>query len=115
VDVQEYRKDNKMKKAGIFLFVAVFMLCLTAFSQAHYDDYGHNIKEGFKQIVKSPLTVADEVKEETANSSFKPFGVIGGFAKGLFYGAKDVVVGTFRILTFSVEDDNYFANKLKKQ
>jgi len=106
---------NKMKKLITCAFVG---FCLFAVSLPVYgstDDYKTNLKEGFDIILNSPKPMIDSIKEEYNAAEFKPFGVFGGFFKGSFYTLKEFTYGTYRVLTFNVEDDNFFTNMFNKE
>ena len=79
----------------------VFAMAASCF--ADYSPYKERIKEGIDMMAMSPKPLLDSVKEEYNAAEFKPFGVIGGFLKGLPYSIKELSVGLYRVLTFNVE------------
>jgi len=56
-------------------------------------------KGGLKTVMMSPLNVSDNVKTETTNAKFMPFGLVGGLLKGGVYMAKDIVTGSLDMVT----------------
>ena len=75
--------------------------------------YAHGYKElqsAGTKIIKSPVHVPEDLKEEYKKSKFKPFGIIGGGLKGLFYMGKDVVSGLVDVgdVILSHPHDNYY-------
>ena len=50
-------------------------------------------------MVLAPLQVSGNIKAETANAKFLPFALAGGFLKGSFYMAKQIVSGTLNVVT----------------
>jgi hypothetical protein len=81
-------------------FIFVFLvLSLLTFSFSSFADTASKFKGGFKEVILSPLKVSDNVKAETANAKFLPFALAGGFLKGSFYMAKQIVTGTLDVVT----------------
>ena len=60
-------------------------------------------KAGTNRIIQSPRQIKDNVKEEYQAAQFKPFGIIGGTMKGLFYCGKEMGAGLLTVLTFNTD------------
>ncbi len=54
--------------------------------------------KGGEKILKSPLNIVQSVREETPKAKFAPFGLVGGFLKGVAYMGKDLVSGLYDIV-----------------
>ena len=89
-----------MKKFLSLLIIAMFVMAMAA---SVYADAGEKLKGGAEKFFKSPLQVKDHVEAEYKAADFKPFGVIGGGLKGLFYMGKDMVTGLWDVLTFPID------------
>ena len=76
------------------LVLAVLMLSVPCFA-----DSAQKFQGGIRDVIMSPLQVSDNVKAETTNAKFLPFALAGGFLKGSFYMAKQIVTGTVNVLT----------------
>ena len=80
--------------------VAVLVvLVLLVFSVTCFADTAQKFQGGIRDVIMSPLQVSDNVKSETANAKFLPFALAGGFLKGSFYMAKQIVSGALNIVT----------------
>jgi len=80
-----------------------------------YAGYKAKINEGLSIIAKSPKSLIDSVKEEYNAAEFKPFGVFGGILKGSFYSIGEFSRGVYHVITFNVDDDNFFSNIFNKE
>ena len=89
-----------MKKSFTFFLAAV--MCVM-FASASYAAGMEKLKSGASELVKSPLQLKDSIVNEYNASKFKPFGVVGGGLKGLFYTGKEAVKGLVDIVTFPVD------------
>ena len=78
------------------MFIA---LALLIFSIPSLADTSKKFQGGIRDVIMSPLQVSDNVKAETANAKFLPFALAGGFLKGTFYMAKQMVTGTLDVVT----------------
>jgi hypothetical protein len=78
-------------------------LAVLALSVPCYADTASRFQGGLKDVMMSPLVVSDNVKTETTNAKFFPFALIGGFMKGSFYMAKQIVTGTFDMVTSPID------------
>jgi len=83
---------------SILIAVAVVALAVPSFA-----DTVSKLQGGVKDVIMSPLQVSDNVKAETANAKFLPFALAGGFLKGTFYMAKQIVTGTLDVVTSPLE------------
>ena len=60
-------------------------------------------KDGLKDVITSPLVVKDHVMTETKDAKFLPFALAGGLIKGIFYMGKQIVTGTYAVVTSPLE------------
>jgi len=74
-------------------------LAVVSLSSPSFADTMQKFQGGVRDVMMSPLQVSDSVKSETANAKFLPFALAGGFLKGSFYMAKQIVTGTLDIVT----------------
>ena len=81
-------------KVPVLVILVVATLSLPCFA-----DTSSKFKNGIKDVFMSPLQVSDNVKTETTNAKFLPFALAGGFLKGTFYMAKQIVTGTVAVVT----------------
>ncbi len=86
------------RTVSILVAVAVVALAVPSFA-----DTASKFQGGVKDVIMSPLQVSDNVKEETMNAKFLPFALAGGFLKGTFYMAKQIVHGTLDVVTSPME------------
>ena len=89
-----------MKKSFTFFLAAVFCVM---FASASYAAGMEKLKGGVSELVKSPLQLKDSIVNECNAAKFKPFGVMGGALKGVFYTGKEAVKGLVDIVTFPVD------------
>ncbi len=87
-----------MKK---LIAVAVVFAVVGMFSAPVYAGVD-KLKSGVTDIVKSPLEIVDHTKAEVKDSTFKPFGLLGGLLKGTFYTGKKMVGGVVDVVTFPI-------------
>jgi hypothetical protein len=66
---------------------------------ASFADTVQKFQGGFKDVIMAPLQISNNVKTETANAKFLPFALTGGFLKGSFYMAKQIITGTLNMVT----------------
>lgn len=64
-----------------------------------FADPSAKIQSGIKDVIMSPLQISDNVQAEAKNAKFLPFGLAGGFLKGIYYMGKQIVTGTLDVLT----------------
>ena len=84
-----------MKRTVCMLIaLAVVVLSVPCFA-----DSSAKFQGGMKAVITSPLQVSDNVKTETKNAKFLPFAFAGGFLKGSFYMAKQIVTGALDVVT----------------
>ncbi len=88
-----------MKK---LMVVAVVFAVVAMFSTPVYAGVD-KLKSGLTDIVRSPLEIVDHTKAEFKDSTFKPFGLMGGLLKGTFYMGKKLVGGVIDVVTFPIE------------
>ena len=89
-----------MKKSFTFVLAAVIWVM---FASASYAAGMEKLKSGASELVKSPLQLKDSIVSEYNASEFKPFGIVGGALKGLFYTGKEAIKGLAEIVTFPVD------------
>jgi hypothetical protein len=77
----------------------IIALAILSLSVPCFADTGSKFQGGVRDIVMSPLQVSDNVRTETTNTKFLPFALVGGFMKGSFYMAKQIVTGTVVVVT----------------
>jgi hypothetical protein len=78
-------------------------LAVVALSVPCFADPVGKFQGGLKDVVLSPLVVSDNVKTETTNAKFLPFALTGGFLKGCFYMAKQIVTGSYAMVTSPID------------
>lgn len=83
---------------SILIAFAVIMLSVPSFA-----DTVSKFNGGLKDVVLSPLVLSDNVKAETTNAKFFPLALVGGFMKGSFYMAKQIVTGTYAMITSPID------------
>jgi hypothetical protein len=83
---------------SVFIAFAVVALSVPCFA-----DPVEKFNGGLKDVIMSPLLVSDNVKTETTNAKFFPFALVGGFVKGSFYMAKQIVTGTYAMVTSPID------------
>jgi hypothetical protein len=88
-----------MKK---LIVIAVVFAVVAVFSSPVYAGVD-KLKSGMTDIVKSPLEIVDHTKAEYNESTFKPFGILGGLLKGTFYMGKKMVGGVVDVVTFPIK------------
>ena len=91
-----------MKK--ILSLLIVVIVSVTFVSSSYAAVGWEKVKGGAKRLAKSPLQLKENVVTEYGAAKFKPFGIIGGAFKGLFYTGKEAVTGLVEIITFPVDD-----------
>lgn len=79
---------------SILIAFAVVALSVPCFA-----DTMQKFQGGVRDVMMSPLQVSDNVKAETTHAKFLPFALAGGFLKGSFYMAKQIVTGTLDVVT----------------
>jgi len=84
-----------MKRMGLFFGIVFVMVCAVP----SWANTAEKLKGGFKDVIMAPLQISNNVKAETANAKFIPFALAGGFLKGSFYMAKQIVSGALNIVT----------------
>ena len=104
-----------MKKIIVSVFAGMCFLAISVPGYADSLDYETKLKEGFGTMAQSPMSLVDSVKEEYNASKFKPFGVFGGLLKGSFYTLKEFSTGVYQVLTFNVDEDNFFSGMMHKE
>jgi len=83
---------------SILIAFAVVTLSVPSFA-----DPVAKFQGGLKDVMMSPLVVSDNVKTETTDAKFLPFALVGGLMKGSFYMAKQIVTGTYAMVTSPIE------------
>jgi len=83
---------------SVFIALAVVALSVPCFA-----DPVEKFKGGLKDVMMSPLVISDNVKTETTDAKFLPFALVGGFMKGTFYMAKQIVTGTYAMVTSPID------------
>jgi len=86
------------RMVSILIALAVVGLSVPSFA-----DPVAKFNGGLKDVVMSPLQVSDNVKAETENAKFLPFALAGGILKGGFYMAKQIVTGTYAMITSPID------------
>ena len=79
------------------------VLAVVGLSVPSFADTAQKFKGGIRDVMMSPLQVSDSVKTESTNAKFLPFALAGGFLKGSFYMAKQIVTGTLDVVTSPLE------------
>ena len=82
---------------------AFIVFVLLALSMPCFADTAQKFQGGIKDVILSPLVVSNNVKAETANAKFLPFALAGGFLKGTFYMAKQIITGALDVVTSPLE------------
>ena len=91
-------------KKNLSIFLTFMMIVM--FASAGYAAVGQEkLAGGFKKIFESPIQLKDGIVNEYNAAKFKPFGVLGGALKGLFYTGKEVVTGLLEVVTFPEDFD----------
>ena len=80
---------------SVLIVLAVFVTAAPSFACPVLN----KARQGLKDIITAPAAVSDNMTAETKDAKFFPFAFVGGFAKGLFYMAKQIVTGTLDIVT----------------
>lgn len=83
---------------SVFMAVTVLALSVPCFA----DPVG-KFQGGVRDVMMSPLQVSDNVKTETTDAKFLPFALVGGLLKGTFYMAKQIVTGSYAIVTSPID------------
>ncbi|MBF0503528.1 MAG: hypothetical protein HQL14_00355 [Candidatus Omnitrophica bacterium] len=89
------------RRVLFFIFFAMVVCPLPSLA-----DTAGKFQGGFKDLMMAPLQVGKNVKTETANAKFLPFALAGGFLKGTFYMAKQMVTGTLNMVTSPLDNIN---------
>ena len=87
-----------MKKVIALIVAVVFVFGMTAPIFALPEPV-QKVKDGVVDIVSSPLEITNHIKAEYDAATFKPFGVMGGLLKGMFYTLHKAGSGVFKIVT----------------
>lgn len=87
-----------MKRMLSFFTVLAVVVMFAAPSFASMD----RLKSGAKEVVRSPLQVSDHIMAETKDAKFLPFALAGGLLKGAFYMGKDMIHGSYYVITSPV-------------
>jgi hypothetical protein len=77
----------------------LIVLAMLSLSAPGFADTSGRFQSGFKRVMTSPFQVSDNVRTEGNNAKFLPFGLTGGFLKGCFYMAKEIISGTMEMAT----------------
>jgi hypothetical protein len=85
-----------MKK---YMVSVLMVLAVVVTNVPCFADTMSKFQGGVRDVVMSPLQISDNVKTETTNAKFLPFALAGGFLKGSFYMAKQIVTGTLDMVT----------------
>ena len=88
-----------MKRLILALTVLVFAGTTACFALPGVD----RVTGGLKDIAMSPLKVSDNVQTEAKAAKFMPFGIVGGATKGVFYMGKQILDGTYTIVSTPYE------------
>jgi len=89
-----------MRKILSLVMVMVFVMAMAA---PVFADPWEKFSGGVEKFIKSPVQIVDNLSSEYEAAEFKPFGVIGGVLKGLFYTVWDAGSGIVDIFTFPVD------------
>ena len=89
-------------KRMVSFFIALAVVLVWAVPS--FAEPAEKFQGGFKDVLTAPLQVSDNVKAETANAKFLPFALAGGFLKGSFYMAKQIVTGTLNMVTAPLDN-----------
>ena len=79
------------------IFTTIFAIFVL--TKLSYADTTQKFQGGIRDVVMAPLQISDNMRCESANAKFLPFALAGGFLKGSFYMAKQIVTGTVKVLT----------------
>ncbi|OGX05887.1 MAG: hypothetical protein A2Z88_02265 [Omnitrophica WOR_2 bacterium GWA2_47_8] len=96
------REVGHMKRTILLAFAFIFVMSFTAPAYADHDPVA-KLKGGVMSIVNVPYNIGKTTLDEFHASTFKPFGLLGGFLKGTGYGIKDMVTGLVDIVTFPID------------
>jgi len=97
--VGENKKGSGTMKLRVILLAILAMVSLSLPSFADMAKF----RGGLKDVVLSPLVISNNMKAESANAKFLPFGLVGGFLKGSFYMVKQILTGTYVIVTAPID------------
>jgi hypothetical protein len=81
----------------------IIALAVVSLSVPCFADTATKFQGGLKDVIMSPLVVSDNVKMETTDAKFLPFALVGGLLKGSFYMAKQIVTGTYDMVTSPID------------
>jgi hypothetical protein len=86
-----------------FLTVTLLAVCtMPVFAEGWDSASLERARDGAGTTLASPLQIPKNIGEEYQNAEFKPFGIIGGTFKGLFYMVKDAGTGIYKAVTFNL-------------
>ncbi len=91
-----------MRKMLSLILALVVLVAFTTPSFA-YPRPIEKLKDGAVDVIKSPLVLGDNMVTETKSATFAPFGLIGGLFKGGVYMTKQVIDGSWKIVTFPLD------------
>ena len=87
-----------------FLSLCMVIMVFMMFTSVSFAASGEEkLKGGVQKFFTSPLQVKENVVSEYNAAEFKPFGVVGGLLKGIFYAGKQAITGVIDVLTFPVD------------
>ena len=81
------------------IFFILIALSVITWNTPCFAGTEQKFQNGMRDVIMSPLQVSNNVKTETTNAKFLPFALAGGFLKGSFYMAKQIVTGTLGMVT----------------
>ncbi len=93
-----------MKRLSNLLLALTVIVAFTSPSFA-YPRTVEKLKDGATSVITSPLQVKDSLMTETKDVPLHvlPFAFVGGLLKGTFYMGKQIVDGTWGIVTSPLE------------
>lgn len=93
-----------MKRISTYFLALAVLVAFTSSSFA-YPRTIEKLRDGAKDVITSPLLVKDNVMNETKDvkTHIVPIAFVGGLLKGSFYMGKQVVDGTYAMVTSPLE------------
>ena len=91
----------KMKRLASFLLILAFiMVSVPAFA---LPEPILKFKDGFVDVISSPLEIKDHAVTEVKDSHYNLFGLVGGLLKGSVYMVKKSITGAMHMATFAMK------------
>ena len=88
-----------MKKMVALVMIVAFVFVLTTPVFADLSKPMDKAYHGVEKIVKAPMHLVNDPRDEYKAATFKPFGLFGGIMKGVSYTLIEVGQGMFDVVT----------------